>query len=1633
MRDDHTTGELQPPQIAQWALDKLIAHHIFTGNAERAVHTIMDGTRLPLDTETACELRRRAAEMLAERGERGRAIDVYRGVLDERPDDIEALQRVASMCEDEGRVTEALSLRLRELSLIEDVERRLQLRLDHSRLTGALEAQGGRVASLSANLDDVPGHEASIEELTLVLDERGKHSELADILGNQATKLEGLEQTERAAALWARVAVLAESPLGDRERAIEAHSRVVGLSPSNESLDALARLHLERGQPGEAAEWLVRRLDSASQAERVAVLLKLARARLKAEQRDAAVSSLKTAFDEAPRNAEVRKLLLKQYRNSKDWEALANALTIAALAIADEATVLSYAREAAELYHERLATPQASVPVLRKAVEIAGDDRELRSMLAEGLFAAEQLDQAKDLLEALIADFGRRRSPERAGAHLLLARVLAAQGEAAAAIDQLDTASKIDAGNATILKTLAELARDAGQPDRAERALRTLLVSARRESNPQKLPIGPSEVLFELSRIAADRGDEGKAGELFESVLESLNQHDFEAAAIQDKLRKRQELPLLEKVLRHRLRYVSKPHARAQIFSELGDALAGPLERPDAGLEALLEAVKTDPGSPLHHQRAWDLASRHGALEAYVSVVEALLSDERADANAHVRCELLLRLGEVLEKERNDLERAAALYGQAEATGVRTIDVWRAQARAAGARGDSEEQMRLLGQLAGLGEDQAETRADALYRMAEVQLASGDTLEDGLASLQKGLADAFKAERAAMILRRTCEQYPNHEGLLDVYEQVARKSEDERTLLHYLQRRAAHAGASPEQAREAVEVALRLDEADIAEALMFRAAEIGRAGSRADDLKQVDWALLGLAQRRMDAGDLAGAVKWLIDACEVAELEEVLSLAHRVGELADGPDGDLTLAAKLYERIVERSPETREAWAPLANLYSRLGDLQQLERMVEETLDGLQDPADRNALRVALARALLRDGARAQDAVAVLQDVLVEEPEQEEAQSLLFDYLERTGQREEVIALLHRQLDRAIERQDADAIKAASLSLAQRVESDDRGAALEILRNALQWAPEDEALLTAILARLGNDDDLQERCELTEALIRVEDPQTGGPRALTLVSLYESIDDADGALRALQLGAERAPDNANIRAQLQERYRERGDFGGLAQSLLSAAERSEDPQRRAALLRETAAVKNEQLGDAVGAADLLGQACELTPNDVALRIELARTLSAAGSHDSAVQVLSDALESEESFEARMQMLLARAGLRAASGDQNGAIADLEQAFELDRTSVAPALEDALNLALEHALGVGDEGAERAHTLRIVDVMLVQHKREDASATLAVWCDRHSDDVEALRRLREIDTTDGRWQAVASTCLRLIRVEEGAAQIDAALGLSHAYLELGTPDGAREGLELVLQTQPESAALRGELRKIYEQLDDQTFLAKLLIEDAKQMDSPPEKAALLRRVGHIYVDAGDMVPAIPPLREANELEPGQPAAIVPLADAYILAGWFDDANELLDGAIATGKGRRTPEICVYYHRKAQVADAQGDKARQLELLLEAHQCNKKNGLVAADLANLAEALEQWDLAAKTLRTITLIDTECPISRAEAFLRQGRIAKLQGDEKSAKMWARRAKREAPDSAQIDNFLEELGERTSKPPGR
>lgn len=1623
-RGDSVTGSQQPAPTVQWAVDRLTELYLRGGLSRAAIDLLVEAANLPVEPARAVALRRRGAEMLLEQGDRLRAIQTYRAALHAAGDDLELVRKLAELSALEEFETGSVALRRREVELTAELVARLELRLATARSAAALEQRGGRVEMLLANLEEQPGHEASIDALAAVLTERGRFADLAKTFEDQAGKLEAAGDGPAAAKLYARVAAVVEPHLNDTARAITALGKVVELDATNDALDALARLHTERNEPGKAAEWLERRLKSAGPKERVPVLLRLARARIQAEQREAAVHALKTAFDEAPRNAEVRKLLIGLHRQREDWRELAATLSTAAEHATDEAAVLTYAREAAEIYHRRLKLPELAVPALRKASGLAPDDRVLKTMLAEGLLSAGEPVEAEQILGEVIASFGRRGSQERAAAHLLLARVLRAQSRNAEATDQLDVAVKMDPGNVKVLHTLAQLARESGQLDRAERSYRSLLLTIRRLPPEARLeaPVGAGEALLELSQIATDRGQSDQAGELVESALEALAENDAEAPRLQVRLREQGADALLLRLLDARLGQVLRPHLKAELLAEKAGALTR-LGRVDEALDARLGAVESAPASPVFQEAALEAAAEHGKIDQYVALLESQLDKARRDTDAHVRCELLLRLGEVHEKVREQLDRAADFYAKAEGTGVREVDVWRAQARLAGARGDEQEQVRLLSKLATLGEAATETRTDALYRIAEVQLASEDTVDAGVESLAKAFGEDSRTERAGIILRRACEQHPQNDKLLDLYEQVARRASDANLLMHYLERRAQHAAATPEQAREAVDRAVERGEAERAEALMLRAVEIGRGA--AAGLASVDWALLGLSRRRKESGDIAGAVRWLEEASEVVDTKAVFALGREVAQLAAGESGDLTLAAKLYEKLWEKEPNAREAWQPLADIYLRLGLLEKLERVVTETLDGLQAPAERSELRVALANGLMAVPGREEEAVNVLRDVLAEDPKHEAAHAKLAEYWERTGNAAGLVELLRKQHAAALAETDVAAIKATALRLGQRLEALEPAEAAPVYRGALERVGEDVELLRALVSRLGPEDGPAERARLSERLLALDPGSDPGPRALELVALYESMGDGEAVRRALELGYRLAPDNETIRERLEQGFREQGDFQGLARMLLDTVERAQDPAIKAKVLREAAAVQRDRLGDVGRAIELLRKALDLSPTEHTVVVDLAATLEASGDPTGALETMSAALGATSDSAVRLTLLRTRAAMRAAAGDEAGAVADLEEAFVLEPEGVAPDLESALDARRRRAGESGDQETERAATLRCVDVMRSRANRDGALGMLSLWLERSPDDVESLRRLRELQTEAQQWELVIGVCERLVTLDQGEAQEDAAMALASAYEMLGKPADARATLELAREKQPASAKIRGALRRLYEMIGAHRELARLLIEEAETMEDPEQRIAYLRWAGQTLVMVGDVEGAVPALRRVLELVPGDVGASVSLVDSHIVAGQLDEADQLLEEAMNELKAKRnTRDLPVFLHRKAHVARARGDAEQQLAWLQKAHQADSKNGDIAADLADLAEALEQWETAGKALRAITLLEAPCRITQAQALIRQGRIFLRQGDKKRAMMFARRAKRDEADP-ELDAFTREIEE--------
>ncbi|HEY0251631.1 MAG TPA: hypothetical protein VGC41_08895, partial [Kofleriaceae bacterium] len=629
---------------------------------------------------------------------------------------------------------------------------------------------------------------------------------------------------------------------------------------------------------------------------------------------------------------ELRKLLADLYRKAELWEPLARHLTRSLpLVKEDEKLARELAREAVQIYLQKLGSPALAIPALETALALDPTDKDLRSALATGQRVAGKLTEARALLNELVNDFGRRRSPERAALHVELARVAQAEGKIDEAMAEMESAGKMDATNASIQKELAEMARAANQLEKAERTYRALLLVVRR--NPpgdDENAVGAAEVLYELHKLSEARGEHDQAKELLESAMESAIQSDAGVRRLRKSLLQHNEGARLLEVLEKRLATNPEPQSQARMLGDMAEALDQQLNRPADALEALIKAINAVPSRLDLHDRARDLAKRNNTTKKYVESIEAVVDRLRRKDDPPLIANILMRAGEALETDANDLRGAANLYRRVEILGEKLAEAFYAQARVAAALGDTAEQARTLDkmfELAGTDTEPTPQQVDALYRLSEIFIGSDTRRKQGIELLERAFAAEPRWSQAGRLLKVAAGHAPDDERILSMYERVARNGGDQELLLDFLERRAGLAGATPQQIKEAVDLAVELAHDERAEALLVRAVAASR--ETVDGLGSAPWAVLALAERRLAANDLTQArdltyeLAPIVSNTEDESVAAIDGLAMRIATRALA-HRKLDLAAEVYEFLRERNPADRAVWQPLLTIYREL-------------------------------------------------------------------------------------------------------------------------------------------------------------------------------------------------------------------------------------------------------------------------------------------------------------------------------------------------------------------------------------------------------------------------------------------------------------------------------------------------------------------------------------------------------------------------------------------------------------------------------------------------------------------------------------------------------------------------------------
>jgi predicted Zn-dependent protease len=343
---------------------------------------------------------------------------------------------------------------------------------------------------------------------------------------------------------------------------------------------------------------------------------------------------------------------------------------------------------------------------------------------------------------------------------------------------------------------------------------------------------------------------------------------------------------------------------------------------------------------------------------------------------------------------------------------------------------------------------------------------------------------------------------------------------------------------------------------------------------------------------------------------------------------------------------------------------------------------------------------------------------------------------------------------------------------------------------------------------------------------------------------------------------------------------------------------------------------------------------------------------------------------------------------------------------------AAAFAEQLGKAQEAAAAAGDDAAVRDMKLRQAQVLPYSGDSEGARALLTELVKQDPKDRHALRTLASLEEALERWDAASGALRRLVALEEGEAGLEVALRLAEACERGGRLGDARGALERARGLAPQDRTVRERLERVYETTGAWHELADLALDDARASGDVAERFAGLRRAGELLLEhAGDPTAATQALEEARALRPADVDVAGLLAEAMALSGRGQEATALLDEVLAPHKGRRARELSPLLWREARVHRAMGDAAGETRALGQALEHDAQNGQVCANVAIRAIELDQFDIANRALRAVTLLKSPGPMSKALAYQYMGEIARKQGDAKRAVQLLKRALAEDP----------------------
>lgn len=1114
------------------------------------------------------------------------------------------------------------------------------------------------------------------------------------------------------------------------------------------------------------------------------------------------------------------------------------------------------------------------------------------------------------------------------------------------------TALELDRANASILRALEQRFVDVGAPQELDRILEQTANAVADD------PRTRAALIVRRAQLAEARSETDRAVELYETALKLDERAGSAVAALCRLHHEKKRWRDLIRVLALSAQQTTDPALRAAAQYRVGRLHGDRLGNQDEAITALESAVEDAPHDALilaELARLYEVASRPDAL---VRVLERLTESTR---EAQERLALLHRIGQLYEEQLESATAAVHWYEAALKVAPTNVPTLRALGSLYSRQGRWDDLIKMLS-------SEAESATDP-RRRADAHARVGALFEEHLG----------EPDEAAKHHARALAALPGHHASFKALTRLHAAAGRHRELIELYGR------AVDLAPNHALAVAYLFKIGSVYEDAL---GDHGQAAHSYRRILSLDGDDLGAIHALQRATERAGRYAELVEALELeadktTEIEQIVALLHRAGEVLADRVGDKSGAIERFRRVIELHRDNRPALASLGRLYHAAGRWEDLLDIYRRELELTPRGPESVALLQKMGDLCRERIGRDDDALDHYRRALDVDPTHGPALRALTRKLRERGAWADLVRVLEVELSGL-----ADPIARANAAyrlgevLEEHIDEPEDERAILAYEQAVQCVPEHRPAGDALARLRARQEQWQ---TLATELERDARAATDESRTVELLlaqgTLFEAkLSTPRRAIACYEEILALAPDHIGALMALEPLYRKVGAWSELAQVFDAQARVQTGAGAKVAALRELARIQRDKAGQQTAeVAHTLHRLLELAPDDLSATLGL-EDAAIAGRDRELLEKVDETIACSDaavSLRAAHQVRLAES---YEATDLRGALEAHRVALDLDAecigavrglSRVAVALDDPHALAeagrREASVTPNPEAAAellvRSASVRTDRLGDLGGAQADLERALEKW----PDSTAAAQNLSVLLSTSGRAARLADLLARAAGSARSPQRV-AALWMEVARIQaetLGNLAGAVGSLGRVLRTAPNHVPTLSELARLHVAGGHYSEAAEVL---GRVVQLAPAGDVL--RNAHLELgeimdrQLGDDTRALVSLQAVLAIDPENRRALDHLSDLYARQGRHEQAAEIAQRLLAVSGGFQDRATALL--RIAHTADQLDDGARAADALRQAVTIQGPGSEPALDLKSRNESPADWSLYVEAVR-------------------------------------------------------------------